>query len=334
MATAIRPFEAVQIGKETVAGTRVAATRKLVGAGLLKEEVDRYYSSYPRGLRATVGGMGVTLRRGTVFTMETELNAEEILWPLSMGVKGGVTPVGAGADKTWTFTPTLNVLPTLDTATIEFAESDGSTNQIYTEAGYCLSTGFKCDWPLNGVAKLSWTGFGRARQTDTITPAMVPYPTREELVSPNLLVYADNTYAGMGGTLLSAVVRSATFECMTNHAPDYTADARADLDFTSVKFGNLAGKLSLVLELNATAATEFANWRANTQRYIRLKSTGNAIGAGFKTVQIDGSYRVVGTPTFSVDGDFELMTLELEAVYDATGGKILEFVIINGLATI
>lgn len=337
MATALRSFDLMQIGKETTKGTRVAATKKLVGQGYLTEEIDRYYSNYPRGVRGTVGGDGVAIRKGTRWTWETELNAEEILWPLHMGLKGGITASGTTA-KTWTFSPELTGAPTLTSATIECIQSDGSTNHIVTEAGYALVDTLKLDWAMNQVGKMSWSGFARARQSDTPTGSLTPYSSREELVTPLLAVYADTSWAGLGGTALAGVVRSASAEFAFGNAPDYTFDQRSDLDFSQHKYGPVGLKLNLTMELNATGASEFANWRAGTRRFVRLSQVGSVAEAGtpdiLKEVRVDASCRISAAPQFSDDGDFRLVSLQMDAVYDATASKIFEVTAVNLLASL
>lgn len=338
MATAIWPLDKLQMGIEVVStkGTLVPATRLIRANATLAEEADRYRSDYPQGIRANVGGAGSIMRRGITLGVETDLTPEEVLWPLMTGVLGSVTPTGGGTAKTWVFTPELSTaVTTIQTATVEMLHSDGSTNHYYGESGYCMTSSFKMDWAFNQPAKLSWNMFGRARQTDTPTGSLVPYTTREILVSNSLAYYLDTTWAGLGGTQKTIVLRSASFECTTGYAPDYTLDARTDADFVQHNVGRITAALSLVMEVNATGAAAFTNYRSNDIVYIRLKNTGSAIsGGGNETVQIDGAYRFTTTPTFSRDGDVVLVTYNLESVYDSTSGKTLEFTAINQLSSI
>ena len=138
MATAIRPLDKLQFGIEVVStkGTLVAATRLIRANATLAEEMDFYRSDYPQGIRANVGGAGSIMRKGIALDVETDLTAEEILWPLMTGVLGSVSPTGAGNAKTWTFTPELTTaVTTIQSATVEMLHSDGSTNHYYGESG-------------------------------------------------------------------------------------------------------------------------------------------------------------------------------------------------------
>ena len=335
MATAIYPLNKVQIGLEATKGVLVAATRLLQGDGSFTEEQEFYRSTYPVGIRATVGGAGTIMRKGFMLDFQSELTAEEVLWPLLTGVKGGVVAVGAGADKTWTFTPELATgVTTVDSATVEVIRSDGVTNHYYGEAGYCLTSAFSMDWAFNQIAKLNWKMFGRARQTDTPTAALAIYPGREALSANQLWVYLDTTWAGLGTTQLVGTVRSVKLDVDSGYGPDYTLDGSVNVDFRDHLVGALTGKLSLVMELDATGAARLTESRANSLVYIRLKDLGSTISASKKTVQVDGAYRFVSHPQVSFDGQQALVTCALESVYDSTSTKTLEFTAINALAAV
>lgn len=336
MATAIRPLRKTQIGIESVKGTLVPATRVLTGNTTFVERRNRYRSDYPRGVAATVGGAGTTVKQWSELEHNTELSAEDILWPLLTGIKGGVTPTGAGTAKTWVFSPELTTaIRTLDSATVEFMRSDGTTNHYVGEAGYCMTEKFQIESSPEDIAKLGWTMFGRARQSDTPTGSLVPYTSLEALAGGQLSVYLDTSWAGLGGTQLEGMQRSVRFECETGVMPQWNAQGRADLDFAEHAVKSLKGRLNVVWELDSVGAARYASYRANDLVYIRLKWVGSAIsGGGNKTVQIDGAYRFANNPTFSEDDEQTLVNVDLDAVYDATGTKILEFTAINALAAV
>lgn len=338
MATSIVPFRKLQIGMESTKGTLVAATRVLPGNHHLSENIDFYRSPNPRGVRATVGGAGVITRKGCEISFDTELTAEEILWFLLTGIKGGVAGVNASSDYTWTFTPQLTTgVPTLDAATVEFLLGDGVTNHYYGEAGYAMTQSFKIDWSMDNATdpvKLSAKMFARARQTDTPTGALTVYSTREPLVPALSKHYLDTSWAGLGGTQLTGIIRSGSIEVATGIMPDYTADGRSDKDLVKHRVGLLSARQSLVMEFDSVGASRFANYRANDIVYIRNQFLGSTVAVNPRKVQVDGGYRFADTPSFSESGEQVLMSANLEAVYDETSAKILEFVVLNGLSAV
>jgi len=322
----------------TTKGTLVPATRQIIGDHTMLEEEDFYRSPYPAGVRSNVGGAGVIIRQGTKVTASTELTAEEILWALLTGVKGGITPSTVDTlAKNWLFTPELTTgVVTIDTASLEMARGDGTTNHYTGLAAYGMTESFKIDWAFNQIAKLTINMFARARAAGAITGSIVQYPSREALTSNQMAVYWDTAYANLGNTALAGLVRSASFTCTTGYAPDYTLDGRTTVDFTIHKVGNISGDLSLVMEFDAVAATKFALYRSDSLVYIRLHTTGSLIGSvnALKFVRIDGAYRFKAAPTFAPDGNQILCTMNLESVYDTTGTKTLEFSAQNLLSVI
>lgn len=341
MAASIVPFDRLQIGMEVIStkGTSVAATRQLIGDHTMVEEQDFYRSPYPAGVRSNVGGAGTITRKGCMIDVNTELTAEEILWALETGVLGGVTPSTVDTSaRLWAFTPDITTgVTTINTATVEMARGDGVTNHYYGESSYVMCQSFKIDWAFNQIAKLNMKFFGRARQAGGgITGSIVQYPSREALASNLMAVSWDTTWAGLGGTPLAGLVRSASFECNTGYAPDYVLDGRSDSDYGLHKVGNITGKLSLVVEFDSVAAAKFALYRSNSLVYIRLHTTGSLVGAvsALKFVRVDGAYRFVSPPTFSTDGAQVLMSCELESVYDTTGTKTLDISAQNALSAI
>ncbi|MGI8423585.1 MAG: phage tail tube protein [Chloroflexota bacterium] len=340
MATAIRQFDRLNVGIEVVStkGVLVPATRQIVGEHTFSEEQDFYRDSYPRGFRANVGGAGTIIRKGAMLEVSGDLSAQDVLWPLMTGVLGSVAPATVDTTgKTWTFTPELATgVPVVQSATTEFVRADGVTNHYYGEAGYMMTESFKFDWAFNQIAKMSWKMFGRARQTGAPTGGVVPYPTRETLASNTLVTSWDTTWAGLGGTPVAGIIRSASFECKSGYAANYTLAGRADVDMTGHKAGEITGTLNIVMEFDATAAAKFALWRSNSLVFIRLLNTGSLVGAAtvLQGLQIDGAYRFVGSPSFSADGDQVTMTAQLESVLDVTSSKSLDFVVTNALAAI
>jgi hypothetical protein len=338
MATAINPFRKLQVGRETTKGTLVAATRQLVGDWSYEETSERYRSAFPRGINANTGGAGVDLIKAARVSVDTELTFEEILWPLLLGVRGAVTPGGAGDAKTWVFDPQLTVEPTLDTATVEVVEGDGTTNHIAREFGYAFLDEFEVEWATNEVAKLKYSLVGRASQPSTPTGALAPYANREEAKSALTSVYLDAAGADLGDTQLTGVIRQAAFKYTSPFTPKYTLDGRADLDHTGHHFARgFKATLSLTMELDATGAARVAAWRANDVVFIRVATTGSEIETGpsvYKSVIIDGAYRFTGAPAFSGDGDNRLVAFDLESVYDPTWAKSLLFTVINREAAI
>ena len=343
MAVALYPFQKLQVGRETVFGTGVAATRVIACDGVVREMANRYMSTYPRGIRGARGGTGTDIQNWCDFDLTMELGPQTILWPLLTGLEGNITAVaGGGGDidaKTWTADLAVTALPALDSMTMEFVQSDGSTNHIQTESRGAYTSGIAIDIAAESVATVKWTGFGRKRQSDTPTGALGEYTNHAAniMVGPSSGLYVDSTWAGLGTTLMSGIVRSVNVNVDTGVKPDWVLDFRADRDYGAARTGVPAITLTAVLELNATAAAEYAAWRAKTTRFYQIKTiSSNNIGVSTVpyTIKINGNFRLTESPSFSQEDDYVLMTLNAEAHYDTVSGNTFQVAVINDLAAV
>lgn len=336
MALAIPSLNKVQIGREAAKGTLVPATRLLFGKADIKEIRDYYRAQYNRGVRANTGGAGSLAMQAVEINVEQDLAPGQVLWPFLTGFRGNISPTGAGADKTWAFTPELTTaLPTIDTATVEFVDSDGTTNHYYGEAGYCLTKSIALEYLFNAPVKLRYSMFGRARQTGTPTAALTLYATAQTpFMSNQATIFVDTTWAGLGGTQIQSLVRGLRIEIETGYVPDFTMDARADSDHTNFIPGPVTAKLTLLVEMDATAALRMAEYRANSIVFIRAKVIGAALGGSNYSVQIDGCYRFIETPERSEDDRRVLRSFPLESVYDETSGFTILPTVVDAITAV
>lgn len=333
MPTALVGLTRLQLGKEAAAGSAVPATAAIPAAAEFEESIEFYRSDHPRGVRVAAGGAGVITGRSTSLKVETELTAEEILWPLLTGI-ATVTPTGSGPAYTWGFTPNLSGHANVATATAEFVRTDGVTNHYVAIAPYCICTKFGIDWSASEIAKLSWEMTGRARQGGAPTASVAPYASREPLVGGLGKVFVDASWAALGTTQLLGTVRSGSLEVTTGVVHTRTVDGRADLDATEHTSTTLEAKLELVAELDAAGAGRYLQYRQNDLAFIRLRFEGTNVGGQPRYVQVDGCWRVAGAPKWQADGQQVLLGMSLELVQDPATGNAIRFDVRNGLGAV
>lgn len=326
----------LQRAPEASLGAGGPATFQIVGDWTYTPQDDRYFSDYPRGVRAPVTAGGVSILKGGALQVTSELTYEEILDPLSSlatEVASGTTPL-----YTHTFTPILTADPAPKSLYYEFVETDGASNIFASSAAAGLCSQFTLDWAFNQKANLSYTMFLRA-ETAAITPtaALTPLTGREVVVSNLFKVFIDDTWAGLGGTLKSTLVRSGKLVVNTGLTPDYTTDGRANLDYTRYNWGEITGTLDLVCEFDADATAEIVKWRSKSLRFIRLKNTSpNTLGSGHRDLQLDCAMVYAKPPAIAPGAKAtgtQTVSLNLAFEYDPTSAKVLLPVIQNGLAT-
>src|SRR3990167_1553503 len=123
MASAVKVLSKVQIGKETVKGTLVAANRRLVGNFRARriQEMETF-QDLDVGLYAWTAQAPLLTKQASELEFNCPLDFQQILLALESGMKGAVTPTGGGADKTWTFTPATATGAVIETYTFEVVE--------------------------------------------------------------------------------------------------------------------------------------------------------------------------------------------------------------------
>lgn len=363
---ALFPLRNFQLGKESVAGTVVPATWKMVGETVGVFDLTRYMADYPRGVMVPVTDGGVPLMQGSSFVQTSEATYEEALYAFMLSLATGTASTTLSAT-TWTFAPILTGNPLIQTATAEYVFGDGSGTSfsfpgatgfpLTGQSAYVFSTGWDFEWAFNAISKFTTRYTGRAGQFgagSVPTAALTPLTGRERIAGSQVKVFMDTTFSGIGATQLVGTVRSGKLTFNSGIAPDYTTDGRSALDFTQLQWGaDRFMTLSLVMELNGTSQAEIGNWISqnaqqgsispNTaggasvvKRFVRLQAVSPAIvgsGSAHRTFQIDGCYVYTKPPAFTQQNKTELVTLELKTEYDAVSSKSFAASLINGIAS-
>ena len=327
MATGLLPLRLLQLGFEATAGTLVPATKKVIGSAGVKPIIEWDREDFPRGIRVPNNEITAVMK-GSEITVECDLSYEQLQWPLHSGL-GTSAAVGTGP---YVYTFANAVSPTLKSITAEFVVDDGSTKHYQREFGYCLTSQFQISIVRNQMAKLSWSMFGRAEQTSTVTGSLTAL-TLERIPSNLFKVWIDDTWANLGTTQKTATLREATLTVPTGVAPEHTLDGRTDLDFVQPMYQQSNPTLELTMLHNASTATEVGNWRTGTIRFIRLKADNGAAAGANRALSIDVAVRLLSWE-FSDEDAQEIVTANWEVVYDATGAKSIEIVLTNGLSAL
>lgn len=329
MPTGLFDLRKLQVALEATAGTIVPATQQLIGRAQYTPQIVRDLDDFPRGTLIGDVGAGTLTRQGSRLVWETDLTYEEVIYPLLCGILDDAVPTGVGP-YIWDFSRDWTLGGATKTASFEFVVDDGAAQHFEAEFGFavCESFGISFAGGDESPAKLTSTWFGRAEQASVLTPALTPLTDRSPVAGELFGLWIDATWATLGTTQKTKLLKNANLQVETGKAPDFTTDARTDLDFSGVQDKKASATLTLRLNHNADGKAEVDAWRAGTARAIRLKATD-----GVKIVQIDsfGYYR--GEPEFDEEDGQEVVSLELGIDYDATGADALNFQITNQIAT-
>lgn len=274
-------FTMAQYGVEVTKGTAVASTK--IWPGTVKLGTDRTpkFVKYANGRRGGATATRVDQIHASDIVLTMEDGAFEKL-PLlfSMLLKGGVTPV-AGV---WTFDPSLTAAGTYNAITLEY----GDDTEQY-EIPYCMCTSVRisgrlgADEPVKVEArcfgqKIDVTGFTGGLTQGTLTGMIANIAT----------LWIDSSWAGLGGTKKSALLRSYDIEITNGVHPKWLADG--SLSYNAYGEGELGIVASFDYEGGTDADTEYDKFIAGTPQAFRL-----LIGDATNGLQIDwyGAYELV-----------------------------------------
>ena len=321
----------LQVGIEAAAaqGTLVAATRKIpyVSATLTPAQ-DRKTLEERGTVLADTGD--VVVKQGVTLELVEEFNTETIIAALLCCAESTTPTTTANMPEVWEFEPSVTVPSTVDTATWEFAATDGAAAAYRGRFGFARPTALSIE-ASEGTTQLSTTWMGRALQSLAAATA-VAAPDRFIVPAPLWKVSINDTFAAIGTTPFG-VVRSFTFGLDPGISEAPALAGRADLDVAYWRRGRIRGGVSMVVDTDADAAGELAHWRNGDLRYIRLEASNGAAGAALRKVVIDAVGRYIDSPNVLAEADAQ-HTLDLNAALRADVAKeILRIEVTNGLAT-
>lgn len=270
---------ALQIGKESTAGTAVAATRKLYTRDpVFSSDRDPRFHTFATATRDNVRAFTQGPYR-TAGRYAVPVSGDEILELLLMGVKGNVsptTPTGATLGRLWTFTPD----PALDTGC--FRGDDGAN--VWIISGNRVNQ-LTIAGNVNAENLVSAEFFGQSMVAGSLTGALGDRtPTFIEGWQTNL--YLDAFGSTFGVTPIPGLMISWSVQLMNNLGRKYTA--ANTLNPSAIPIGAMGVQATLMFEAaTAQAVTEITNWAASTKRSLRLEflSAAGEIEAGVNEVQ-------------------------------------------------
>lgn len=302
----------VQIGLETVAGTPVAATRKMYfgpDARLSREREGRFHR-FATGTRDNVRAFtsGPQVAGGS---LPMPLSASELIELLLMGIKGGVAPsTPALGVYLWEFVPGDTAL---DPATLEWY--DGARG---VRAAGCYVNSLTFDGSANGENLVTAELFAHGVDLSAITGGL-PERVPDFIEGWETRFFLDAHAGTPGATNIAATLINWNVVISNNLGRKYFADNSNALG--AVTTGELAVTAKLTIEASAAqAVTEYANWDAEALRLVRLEFGQNEVISGtlkrLVSLDIPGAWSV-----FDLGGTDEgtrVYELEMGYVYDPT----------------
>lgn len=315
-----------QIGEETTAGTTVAATRRMYfnseNSRAARERPARP-KKFATATRDNVRAMtlGSTEVSGQI---EMPLSASEVIELLLMGIKGNVSPTGAGTAKLWTFTPG----ETLDPATLEWY--DGARGW---DIGGCYVSKLTFEGSVEDEAMVKADLFAMNMAIATPTGSLTER-VPDFIEGWETKLYIDSFGGTAGTTPVTGTLINWSVEIDNQLERKYFANNTQNAG--ALPIGELMISAKLTFEAApAGTATEYGYWDAVTKRLVRLEFGQNEVIDGsdkkFVTIDLPGAWD--GVDLGGTDKGTRVYEMSLQYIYDVTNAFGLQIRAQNARAT-
>ncbi len=325
-----------QLGKESSAGTAVAATTIWRGpAGHIADDRETLRVAEDIGILIPTIRDTTPKLAASISLPETDLTFEQAQYISNAGIQGvaGVQD-GAGSDYIYTSEVGYTAARTLYTYTVE---SGDDTQAEEMEYGFVRA--FNLKGTGGGVLKVSSDWSGRQASLASFTGALSVPAVRPVYAAGT--IYIDDDSGNVGTTPVSAGnIIGIELAVNTGWETKYFIDTGQKY-FQVIYFNKEAfsGTLKVVFEHATLAETEKAKWRANTARLIRLKFPGAALvtpGTTYSTLlymlDMAGSYTKFN-PLSSQNGN-SIIEAEFSLGYSSAEALALKTVVVNELSAL
>lgn len=317
----IKALTRIEIGKETTAGTAVAADVLLQAEGMMKDAQDRAFPV--EGSEFVFPTAQSYLRKeGVTITIDDSPASSELL-PHLLGMSiGGVTAaVADGSAYAYIYPFPINAAPTTpDTYTIE-----GGDEAESGEAAYCFATHVGLKWAAGEELMMNADVVGR-QWTDCAFTGTNPSVALHML--PKAKLYVDASGATGFNTQKTLTFMGFELDFPTGWKPVHSGDGELFYAFPKYVGNKDDNAITgiLTLEHNATGEAELNFARAGTVRLVKVVFEGDAVTTAGSTyskhsVIFDAAIQYTDVPELSDEDGNNQVALPFRVIYsvaDAT----------------
>lgn len=332
----IKSLRKIQLGRESTAGTAVAATTIWRGpAAAPDDQRETVFTAEDVGYVSGIDRSYQPKLLGALAFEETEATFEQLPHILEAGVKTATASQdGAGSDYIYTYT-----FPTTSSNTLKNYTIEGGDNQQAEEIEYGFVTDFGLSGEGAGAVMMSANWQGRQVSTTTFTGSL-SLPTVEEVLFSKGKIYIDAASGTIGTTQKSSTFLSFDLSVTTGWVARFTGDG--NLYFTRAAFvgvPTLEVLCNLTFEHDGTATTEISNFRSSTSRLIRLTFEGSTVATpgttySKKTLIIDLAGTWDNFESLGEQDGNDVVTGTFRARYNSTASLFSEITVVNELTSL
>jgi hypothetical protein len=333
-----RKLSKYQFGIESTRGTAVAATR-IIGADIKAVPKDRVWEAV---MHADGSRVNANRKRNDELFVKDALTISQGYFQIipMLGIcslDGTISPAEqtpSQSDYLWAIAPSLTAANDPDTITLEC----GDDTQAY-EIEYVMFDSLKFSGEIAQAGESSPVSieagyFGRQVTPTTFTAAQSLHSGLTLMNAKLARLYSDTTWAGIGGTELTSLLRGFELEIMIGNHAKFMGSANKY--FTTHGEGEISAILTLALEGGSSADTLFDLFQAGTERALRLDINGPQIGSGVNyqfRADIWGFFEDI-VPLGGESAGNNLHTAVIRSVKDVTSSNMLACQVITNNNTV
>lgn len=328
-----RALTKIQLGRESTAGTAVAATTLWRGMGTIHDTREAQLVSEDVGILMGTHRSIIPNYEAAISMASVNGNFQQILHLLEAGIMTA-TPAddGVGSGKIYTYNFPTTAAPTIKTYTIE-----GGDNQQAEEMEYSFVESFSLSGTNREGLMMAGEWKGRQVTNSTFTGALA-VPAVEDILAQKGKLYINAVSSAFGTTPITGTLLSMEFSYTTGIIPKYTIDT-GNLYFAFHQFTKPEARLNLVFEHDSVAVAEKTAFRAETPRAIQLKFEGSALTTPGTTytyhtliLNLPGKYTKFEALS-EQDGN-NTYAAEFAIGYDSTLATAGQIIVVNQLASV
>lgn len=266
----IKALRKIQLGRESTAGTAVAATTRWRGMGTLEDLHPTVFPNEDVGLLSGTDRTYVPKYEAGLAMDSVPATFEQLPHIPEAGIETA-TPAQDGSGSGYIYTYNL---PTTQGGTIKTYTIEGGDNEQAEEMEYSFVEGFQISGAAGEAWMMSADWKGRQITKTTFTAAgSATIPTVEEILMGGTKLYIDNADGTAGTTQVSSTFLDFTLDVTTGQQAVWTADGQKYFSF--IKNVQPEYLLSMTFEHNSSSVAEKDNWIAETARLIQIKGEGS-----------------------------------------------------------
>lgn len=329
----VKPLRKIKLGRETTAGTAVAATTTWRGLGTMQDDTPVEFTEEDIGILGGVDRTNSPFVHAQFDFDAVNATFEQITHVFEAGVKQVGTGAAEGSGYLYAYPLSTSAPATIKTYTLE-----GGDNQQAEESEYAFVKSFSLSGQSQQAVKIASSWAGRQVTPTTFTDdTAAPLPAVEDILFQKSKLYIDDVTGTIGSTQKSNTLLGLDLNCVTGWIEVFSADGNLYYSFHKMTVPELT--LRMTFEHDGTAVAEKAKWRAQTPRQIRWQADGSALttaGTDFSTkaVRVDAAGKWERFDKLGERNGNDIVTATFRARYNASAALFAVFSVCNNLATV